>query len=123
MPESFKQQILRSDGRDVAFTRLYDLLDDPPWPEGIARRVYRNPFVERWDGRDEEVLRQREELASDAAHGWDQQDPELASVYMGQSAAQVNEPRAAAQVLRDICGDAEQLLRQCQNLLKQSNQL
>ena len=118
VPDSFKQQILSSDGQDVAFTRLYDLLGDPPWPEGMGARVYRNPFVQRWDGRDEEVLRHREELASDAAHGWDQQDPELASVYMGQSAANVNVTRPAAQVLRDICGDAEQLLRrQCQNLL------
>ena len=63
-------------------------------------------------------MRLREELASDAARGWEQQDPEVASVYMGQSAVHVNVPRSAAQVLRDICGDAEQLLRrQCQNLL------
>lgn len=111
VPDNFKQQILRSDGQDTAFTRLYDLLGDTPWPEGIAARVYRNPFVQRWDGRDEEILQQREELASDAAHGWEQQDPELASVYMGQSAANVNQLRPAAQVLHDICAEAEDLLR------------
>jgi nitronate monooxygenase len=118
VPESFKQRIVASDGQDTAFTRLYDLLGDPPWPPGISGRVYRNRFVREWDGRDEEILRQREELASDAAHAWEQQDPETASVYLGQSAASVTGIRPAAQVLRDICGDAEQLLRrQCQNLL------
>jgi nitronate monooxygenase len=111
-PDRFKQQIIRSDGQDTAFTRLYDLLGDgPPWPEGIAGRVYRNGFVRRWDGRDEEIRRQREELASDAAHGWEQQDPELASVYLGQSAVNVKAIRPAAQVLRDIGDGAEELLR------------
>ena len=111
VPDSFKRQILRSDGQDTAFTTLYDLLGDPPWPEGIAARVYRNPFVRQWAGRDHEILRQREELATDAAVGWEEQDPEVASVYQGQSAVSVNEIRPAAQVLRDICDVAEELLR------------
>ena len=110
VPESFKQQILASDGQDTAFTRLYDLLGDPPWPPGIAGRVYRNRFVREWDGRDEEILRQREELASDAAHAWDQQDPENAWVYMGQSASSVTRIRPADRVLADICLEAEELL-------------
>lgn len=119
VPDSFKQQILCSDGQDTAFTRLYDLLGDAPWPEGIAARVYRNAFVRRWDGRDEEIRRHREELTSDAAQGWERQDPELASVYLGQSAVNVNEIRPAAQVLRDICDGAEQLLRnRCRDLLE-----
>ena len=110
VPESFKQRIVASDGQDTAFTRLYDLLGDPPWPPGIAGRVYRNRFVREWDGRDEEILRQREELASDAAHAWEQQDQETASVYLGQSAASVTGIRPADQVLADICLEAEELL-------------
>ena len=32
----WRDHLLRSDGRDVAFTRLYDLLDYAPWTEAAA---------------------------------------------------------------------------------------
>ena len=111
VPQAFKERILLSDGEDTTFTRLYDLLGSRPWPEGIAGRVYRNRLVREWDGRDEEILRQREELASDVAAARARQDPEIASVYMGQGAGQVNAIRPAAQVVVEICGEAEAILR------------
>lgn len=106
-PESFKERIVLSDGQDTTFTRLYDLLGDTPWPEGIAGRVYRNRLVREWDGRDAEVMAHREELATDAATARARQDPELASVYMGQGAGQVRAIRPAAEVVREICEEAE----------------
>lgn len=111
VPDAFKERIALSDGQDTAFTRLYDLLGDTPWPERIAGRVYRNRLVREWDGRDAEVLAHREELATDAATARARQDPELASVYMGQGAGQVRAIRPAAEVVREICGEAEGILR------------
>ena len=110
VPATFKEQILRSEGQDTAYTRLYDLLSDDPWPEGIAGRVYRNLLVRQWHGRDDEVLARREELASDAAAARARGDPELASVYMGQGVGQVKAIRLAGDVMRDICQHAEQVL-------------
>ena len=110
VPPTFKEQILRSSGQDTAYTRLYDLLGDDPWPDGIAGRVYRNLLVRQWYGRDDEVLAHREELASDAAAARAQGDPELASVYMGQGVGQVKAIRPAGEVMRDICQHAEQVL-------------
>ena len=111
VPEAFKERIVLSDGQDTTFTRLYDLLGTRPWPEGIAGRVYRNRLVREWDGRDAEVLARREELASDVAAARASHDPEVSSVYMGQGAGQVNAIRPAAEVVRDICQGAEELLR------------
>ena len=111
VPDAFKQQILRSGGQDTAYTRLYDLLGDDPWPTGIAGRVYRNRLVREWDGRDADVLARREELATDAASARARHDPELASVYMGQGVGQVSEIRPAQDVIREICGNAEGVLR------------
>ena len=110
-PQPFKERILRSGGEDTIFTGLYDLLGDDPWPPGIAGRVYRNRLVREWHGRDDEVLARREELASDVAQARARQDPELASVYMGQGAGQVHAIRPAAEVLREICEGAEGILR------------
>ncbi len=111
VPEPFKERIVLSDGQDTTFTRLYDLLGDSPWPVGIAGRVYRNRLVREWDGRDAEVMAHREELATDVATARASQDPDLASVYMGQGAGQVSSIRPAAEVVRDICEGAEEIIR------------
>ncbi|MDE2786672.1 MAG: nitronate monooxygenase [Chloroflexota bacterium] len=110
VPEAFKERVVLSDGQDTVFTRLYDLLGDSPWPTGIAGRVYRNRLVREWDGRDEAVMEHREELASDVAAARARHDPEVSSVYMGQGAGAVSGVRPAAEVVRQICADAEQLL-------------
>ena len=111
VPETFKERIVLSDGQDTAFTRLYDLLGDTPWPDGIAGRVYRNRLVREWDGRDAEILAQREELASDVAAARARQDPEVSSVYMGQGAGQVQTIRPAGEVVRAISEEAEGIIR------------
>ena len=111
VPTAWKEQILHSHGADTAYTRLYDLLGDEPWPAGIAGRVYRNRLVQQWDGRDAEILDRREELASDVAAARARQDPEAASVYMGQGVGNVREIRPAAEVMREICTEAERILR------------
>ena len=112
VPPAFKEQIVLSDGQDTTFTRLYDLLGTRPWPDGIAGRVYRNRLVREWDGRDAEILARREELASDVAEARARHYTELSAVYMGQGAGHVNAIRPAANVLRDICGGAENILRE-----------
>ncbi len=112
VPEAFKNRVVDSDGEDTIFTRVYDVLGDSPWPEGIAGRVYHNRFVQKWDGRDDEIRDRREELISDAAEGWANADTEMASVYMGESAGSVSSIKPAAEVLRDICDQAENLLRE-----------
>ena len=112
VPEAFKNRVVESDGEDTIFTRVYDVLGDSPWPEGVAGRVFHNRFVQKWDGRDNEIRDRREELISDAAEAWANADPEMASVYMGESAGSVTSIRPAAEVLRDICDQAENLLRE-----------
>ena len=111
VPDTFKEQIVQSDGQDTVFTRLYDLLGTRPWPDRIAGRVYRNSLVREWDGRDAEILAHREELASDVAAARANQDPKASAVYMGQGAGHVNAIRPAADVLHDICQGAEDILR------------
>ena len=112
IPPAFKDLIVRSEGHDTTFTRLYDLLGDRPWPEGIAGRVYRNRLVREWDGRDADILANREELASDVAAAGARLDTEFCSVYMGQGVGQVNAIRPAAEVVREICEGAERMIKE-----------
>ena len=111
VPDAFKERIIVSDGQDTTFTRVYDLLGTRPWPEGIAGRVYRNRLVREWDERDAEILARREELASDVAAARAAHDTELSAVYMGQGAGHITAVRPVAEVVREICDDAERILR------------
>ena len=118
VPEPFKEVIVRSDGEDTVFTPVYDLIDNASWPEGVAARVYKNPFVSRWLGREGEIEAHREELSTDAAVAWANQDPAGASVYMGASAGLVKAIRPAAEVLIEVCSQAESILQNRRQELK-----
>jgi nitronate monooxygenase len=89
---------------------VYDLVDGLPWPPEIGARVYRNRFAREWHGRDDEIVARREELRerTEAAY---RVDPEVAAVYMGQSAGAVKAIWPAAEVLRSICDGAEEIIR------------
>ena len=109
VPEVYKERVIQSNGEDTIFTKVYDLIDGLPWPEGIGARVYANQFVREWDGRDSEIVEQREALLEKTSVAY-RKDAEVAAGYMGESAGDVDSIRPAAEVLADICDGAEELL-------------
>ena len=112
VPDAFKEHVVRGDGQDTTLTTLYDVIGGGAWPRDIVGRVYNNRFVQMWDGRDAEIQERLEELASDAGEAWAKHDIEVVSVYMGQSAMSVDTIRPAGDVLHEICGEAERILRE-----------
>jgi len=112
VPDPFKEHVVWSDGQDTTLITLYDVIGRGACPRDIVGRVYNNRFVQMWDGRDAEIQERLEELASDAGEAWAKHDIEVASVYMGQSAMSVDTIRPAGDVLHEICGEAERILRE-----------
>lgn len=110
VPDVYKERVVASDGEDTVFTKVYDLIDGLPWPDGIGARVYNNELVREWQGRDAEIVEQQEMLRERTQAAY-RNDPESAAVYMGQSAGDVHAIRPAVEVLKGICEDAEKLLR------------
>jgi nitronate monooxygenase len=106
----YKDRVIASDGEDTVFTKVFDLIDELPWPDEIGGRVYANKLVREWDGRDDEIVEQRDALREKTAAAY-RKDPEFAAVYMGESAGDVAAIRPAAEVLTDICEGAEELLQ------------
>lgn len=96
---------------------MYDLLGPvalktPEWPKGIAARALKNRFLEEWHGREDELRRKLDEIAPTYLKALEQADPDICPLYMGQSADFVDAVRPAAEVLRDICEDAERILKE-----------
>jgi len=112
IPEEHKRLIVKSDGQDTIYTRVYDVLSGAPWPAGIAERVRRNRFTDEWDGREDEIAAQRDALQPRVQAAEANFDADDRAVLYGQSAAAVRAVRPAADVLRSICEDAERILRE-----------
>jgi hypothetical protein len=47
---------------DTVVTRVYDLVGEAPFPDGITHRVVRNALTEAWQGHEAEVITRRAEL-------------------------------------------------------------
>jgi nitronate monooxygenase len=110
--DGYKDAIVQSNGEDTVYTKVFDIVQGLPWPEGIAGRVRRNRFTHKWHGREDEVRAKREQLAPVLMAAEQQHDIEQSAIYMGQSAAFVKQVRPAADVMRNICEDAERILRE-----------
>ena len=83
------------------------------FPAGIAGRSLVHRVTREWHGREAEVRQRREELAALNPFGSVyEKDPDVHPIWMGQSAGAVHGVRTVAEVLREICDSAEQLLRE-----------
>jgi nitronate monooxygenase len=112
-----KDRIVQSDGEDTVYTEVYDIINtkirnSPSWPKGIAARVHNNRFIQEWNGREDELRARLDEIIPAYIDATQRGDRDTGPLYFGQSAAFVKAIRPAAEVLRDICEGAEQLLRQ-----------
>lgn len=123
VPDAYKGLIVDSDGQDTVYTEVFDILaveayGIPPWPKGIAVRALRNQMAEEWHGREEELRRRVKEVTPIYLQGREAQNPEVDTVFFGQSAGSVESIRPAAQVLQGICADAGRLLRNCSSMVE-----
>ena len=115
---NYKQAIVKSDGHDTVLTEIPDIAARRVWP-GAMSRAQRNPFIERWSGR-EWMLRQNafqvgKEVAAARAAG----DVNNASLSFGQDAGLIDSIKSVKEVVQDIVREAEEIMsRQLPNLLR-----
>jgi len=109
IPDAFKQEIVDSDGHDTLLTDVNDIAQDMHWP-GAWSRVSRNRFVERWQGRANELRRERTAVARGLAEARQQGDVEEAVLYTGQTSGLIDEILPAAVVVEEIVKEAEEIL-------------
>jgi nitronate monooxygenase len=106
-----KRLIVESDGMDTVFTRAYDIVSGFEWPGSVGERVRSNRFTDKWAGREAELRERREEFAGGNLFFAEPPDPETDQVLYGEGAGSVTAIRPAAEVIRIICEEAEEVLR------------
>ena len=109
IPDAFKRLIVDSDGHDTLVTDVNDIALDRHWP-GAWSRVKRNRFVERWQGRANELRRQQAEVARGLEEARKNGEVEEAVLYTGQTSGLIDEIVPAARVVEDIVKEAEEIL-------------
>jgi NAD(P)H-dependent flavin oxidoreductase YrpB (nitropropane dioxygenase family) len=106
---NFKQAIVNGDGHDTLLSEIPDLAAGLVWP-GAMSRSRRNPFIEKWAGREWMLrARQAEALASVRAARASGNIDE-APLSMGQDAGLIHDIAPAAEIVRRIAEEAERIL-------------
>jgi nitronate monooxygenase len=111
-PDEARGRIAGSDETQTIKTHVYDRLQYKPWPEEFAGRALRNAFVERWDGREDELMATPsavEEFVTAKA----QRDYSRAHVYAGESVGLVSLVESAAEILERFERETDDRLRAC----------
>src|SRR5690606_37066982 len=116
--EQAKQRIVEGQGDATQRTRLFDIVRGYDWPQGYTGRALRNRFIERWEGREEELARGVEAEGpafwAAAADG----DYDVAMVWAGEAIDLIDSIPSAAEVVEYVSSQAELKLRSAASLLK-----
>jgi NAD(P)H-dependent flavin oxidoreductase YrpB (nitropropane dioxygenase family) len=111
VPPRFKQTIIDSDGHDTLLTEIPDLATGTVWP-GAMSRVRRNPFVERWAGREWELRQRSHEIGPEVAAARRDDRIDEYTIGTGQTAGLIHDLKPAGQIVHDVAREAEEIIAQ-----------
>jgi NAD(P)H-dependent flavin oxidoreductase YrpB (nitropropane dioxygenase family) len=106
----YKDALLASDGHDTVLTTVGDTFTGRDWP-GAWARVLRTRFVEGWLGREPELRKRRREVRERLIQADETGDAEYALIWVGQSSGLIDAIAPAAEVVREIVTEAEEIVR------------
>jgi NAD(P)H-dependent flavin oxidoreductase YrpB (nitropropane dioxygenase family) len=107
---NFKRAIVESDGHDTVLTEIPDLASQRVWP-GAMSRAQRNRFIERWAGREWALRQNARDVGRQVAAARAAGDIDNASLSFGQDAGLIDSIKSVREVIRDIIGEAENIIK------------
>ena len=109
--DNAKELLTRSSGDATLRTRIFDIIRELDWPQGYSGRALANDFTAKWHGREEELAArigaEKERFWTAARAG----DVDTAVVFAGEGVDMIHDIRPAADIMQEIAGGAEALLR------------
>jgi len=108
---NFKQAIVKSDGHDTVLTEIPDLASQRVWP-GAMSRAQRNPFIERWAGREWALRQNAAEIGKQLLAARAAGDVDNASLSFGQDAGLIDSVKSVKEVVQTIVSEAEEIIRE-----------
>jgi nitronate monooxygenase len=112
-----KELLVAARGSDTRRTRVFDVVREHAWPEPYTGRAIRNPFMERWDGREEDLTAALNEEIPVFQAAVREGDFDTAMVWAGEAVDLISDVTPAAELVRRIGDEAEAHLRHGSELL------
>lgn len=104
------QAILEANGDGTIRTSVVDIARQIPWPADFSARVKRNAFVQRWHGREAELLENAASEDPRYRQAFAEGDPDQTGVWFGEAAGLVHEIKSAAAIIDEIVSQATDVL-------------
>jgi nitronate monooxygenase len=112
-----KEIIVAARGRDTRRTRVFDVVREYAWPEPYTGRAIRNPFMERWDGKEDDLAAALDEEIPGFRAAVREGDFDTAMVWAGEAVDLISDVAPAAELINRIGAEAEACLRRAGELL------
>jgi nitronate monooxygenase len=108
--DAAKERIRAASGDDSLRSIVFDISRRNVWPAPFTGRCLRNPFLDRWYGREMELVRAADVEAERVAEARRNHDFDVAPVIAGEAAGLVREILPAREIVDRIVREAENLL-------------
>ncbi len=119
--ERAKERIVAARGSETKRTRVFDVVRGTEWPEDYTGRALRNRFLERWDGREEDLAAVLDTEGPTFQKAMQEGDTNIAMVWCGEAADLISDVPAASELVRRIGAQAEACLRSGEGLLDKTD--
>jgi len=106
-----KARLVAGAGDDTVRTRVFDVVRGYPWPREFPGRALRNAFVERWQGREDDLITRLENEQSAYQNAARSGDTDVAVVWAGEAIDLITSIESAAALVSRISSEAEAQIR------------
>lgn len=101
---------LGATGDDTIRSQVMDLARKLDWPSRYTARVLKNAYIERWHGRETELMLVADEEAAKYRAAWAAGDPERSNTFVGEVAGLIHAIEPVDAIISRIVSEAEALL-------------
>jgi nitronate monooxygenase len=116
-PQYVRERLIDAGTDDTVWTRSYDIIRNADFGPTVGGRVVRNAFTDAWHTREQDARVNAPSLVAQVDAARDAGDTSLVSVWAGSGVGLVRDVEPAGTIVRDICADAEQVIRASPALL------
>ena len=115
--ESAKERIVAAKGRDTQRTRVFDIVRQHAWPQPLHRSRHTQCFMERWEGRENDLSEALDEEIPGFRAAVRNGDFDGAMIWAGEGVDVISEIAPAGELVRRIGAETEACLRHASELL------
>ena len=115
--EQAKECIVSAKGNDVARTTVFDIVRKLNWPPPYTGRAIRNEFFNQWDGRENELKANLDNVVQEYQIGLQTKDINTIHIFAGEGVSLIHSIESAKNIVKAIGEEAEECLSRGQQFV------